>query len=133
MADNVKDDELEVERDNKGRFQKGVSGNLSGRPKGKTSKINKQKLTAFFNKNSIQSLQRIIDLSEEAAAAGNIASAMRGHSFIAAEGLKLLSNQEKLANDLLKAAPKDSEEDNETAEVDEVVFSITNFKAANAE
>lgn len=132
MADNVKDDELE-QRDDKGRFQKGVSGNPFGRSKGSKSKINKQKLVSFFNKNSIQSLQRIIDLSEEAAAAGNIASAMRGHSFIAAEGLKLLANQEKLANDLLKAAPKDSEEDNETAEVDEVVFSITNFKTANAE
>jgi len=131
MADNVKDDELEVERDSKGRFK--GSGNLAGRPKGKTSKINKQKLTAFFNKNSIQSLQRIIDLSEEAAEAGNIASAMRGHSFIAAEGLKLLANQEKLANDLLKSAPKDTEEETESSELDEVVFSITNFKAANAE
>lgn len=132
MSENRQDDEIE-QRDEKGRFRKGVSGCVTGRPKGKTSKINKQKLTAHFNKNTIHSLQRILELSEQAAAAGNIASAMRGFSFYAGEGLRLLANQEKLANDLLKAAPKDSEEDNETVEVDEVVFSITNFKAANAE
>lgn len=125
------DDEYNIERDEKGRPKKGVSLNPSGRPKGKTSKINKQKLTAHFNKNTIHSLQRILELSEQAAKAGNIASAMRGFSFYAGEGLRLLVNQEKLANDLLKSAPKDTEEEAESAEVDEVVFSITNFKASN--
>lgn len=120
-------------RDAKGRFIKGISGNSAGRGKGKQSKLNKVKMVTALNKHGIASLEAIVRIAKKAEKDGQLATSMKGHSFIAEKYLNAVVQQEKLALELEKLRKKAEDDNDDEQTVDEVDEVIFNFQRAENE
>ena len=136
MSDDLLEDDVKpvkVKRRKDGTFKKGVSGNVAGRPAGKTNKINKQKIVTAFNKDLLGTLHKILALGDKAAADGQLASALKAYSFFAEKGLQVLAQQDKLAAEMEKLRKKDesSDDDDSTADVEEVIFEFNKFNGTD--
>lgn len=131
MSDNILDEEekpVKVKRRKNGTFAKGVSGNAAGRTPNSTNKINKAKVVTAINKNLVNTLNKILLVGDKALAKDELNTALRAYTAYAAEGLKLLTSQERLANDMAKLAAKgDNAEDNQDDEVGQAIIEFQRF------
>jgi hypothetical protein len=78
MSDEIITDAIEEEvRDGKGRFKKGVSGNLAGRKKGTKNKFAKAKLENMLGSAGPEALKLIMETAKKLLEAGKLESGAR--------------------------------------------------------
>lgn len=121
-------------RNEKGQFQRGISGNPAGRKKGTKGskhKYAKSKLETMLNKCGLESFEQIMQLGKEAAAKGDINTAIKCFVFVGGKYYELTIHNDKILMQEQKKRDADNEEENsdEGEQFTNVEISFPVFKA----
>lgn len=116
-------------RNLKGTYLKGFSGNAKGKKKNSKSKLSKQSLVTFLRGNGVEALEMAAKVMRQSYKKGDLNTTLRASMFIAGEHIKFIINQEKneLTAEIAKTKAKANEEsdwddDDKEDYSDKVVF-----------
>lgn len=121
-------DEVEVPRDNAGRFVKGKSGNIKGRPKGSKGKASKQRLDALLNKVGPESILQIKKMADLAFTKGDLVTGFKCYFALADKYYQLTIHNEKMEIRQAERKEKFSEDDEDDYDIDD--GSVVSFSLA---
>jgi hypothetical protein len=104
-------------RNLKGTYLKGFSGNAKGKKKNSKSKLSKQSLVTFLRGNGVEALEMAAKVMRESYKKKDLNTTLRASMFIAGEHIKFIINQEK--NELTAEIAKTKAKANEDSDWDD--------------
>ena len=117
------------ERDEKGKFKKGVSGNLRGRPRNSSNAVSKKKFDTMLRTHGDNAIEMVAKIALEMYQRGELKESLKAYFWLGDKRWSMIVHEDKLTIEEEKAKSSDGsgkEEDGKDTRP-KVVFS-TDFK-----